>query len=463
MWKFWLTNWMVSILMLLAMAALFSAWWRFEDYQKAQLRPDRLVHNLSEEVEALLKAGKDLEPFLLENDASELGTLYMIDSNGRDILDRELPNSLSKPVGAAPIGAPPQMPVLLTRTVVSGEGERYYLVFQIENRMTPFFYLFREFGIKVLFVVSLLATGLGAWFISRIVVKPLEQLVHPSQTAHPSDVLPRVNLNVLQRRDEIGDLARRLRSSSQEIERLIAVQHELVRDVSHEIRSPLARMHVASDLLAHDPANERALERLLREVRTIDALVEDLLRLSKLETSDAIQPFSTLDLSDVLNQCVSNARFEGATRGIVVNLISPRSYFVLGDQKLLESLFDNLIRNALRHTGPGTEIKILVMSSQDLWHISVCDQGPGVPADRLTNIFDPFVRVDSSRSPGTGGHGLGLAIARKIVLLHQGDITARNRQSRGLEISVTLPKASNIDLIHADKISRTDASHDISI
>ncbi|MDP2700354.1 ATP-binding protein [Thalassospira sp.] len=292
-------------------------------------------------------------------------------------------------------------------------------------------------------VGGLVFSALLAWYLTR----PILQLRAGFQQLAAGDMACRLGPVMGRRRDEIADLARDFDVMAGRLQQLIAVRDRLLNDVSHELRSPLARMQLAVGLARQKPEKIPAtLDRIEKETARLDELVGELLTLSRVESGVAHHQ-NFMDIDSLLGRVVSDARFEAEASGIIVttcNLVALRSHngnapMVSGNAELLRRAFENIIRNALRHSKDGQEVAISLAADFDRHSLAVtiADQGPGIAPDRMENIFDPFVRGDGE---GAGaGFGLGLAIARRAIAAHGGNITMQNRAQGGLEVTITLP------------------------
>jgi two-component system OmpR family sensor kinase len=226
----------------------------------------------------------------------------------------------------------------------------------------------------------------------------------------------------------------------QQVQAMIASQRRLFHDVSHELRSPLARMEAAVGLARQSPERiEASLERIERESRRLDALVGEVLTLARLDSGvDDEAPLPT-DLAALLATVVDDARFEGERTGVSVSYAAPESVPMRARGDDLLRAFDNVVRNALRFAPAGSTIDIVLRVTGDGKHaiLTVDDKGPGLGPDQLDSVFHRFVRADGGTS-GTG-FGLGLAIAERAVRAHDGSIEASNREGGGLRMAITLP------------------------
>jgi two-component system sensor histidine kinase CpxA len=221
----------------------------------------------------------------------------------------------------------------------------------------------------------------------------------------------------------------------------IEAQRQLLRNVSHELRSPLARLQVAAALARRRAGGtiDTELDRIDLETARLDELIGQLLALVRLEAATG-QVHAPLDLTALLDAVSRDARFEAEARGSRVEATVERGLLLNGNAEVLRSVFDNVVRNAVRHTPQGGAVRLDAArdAARERIVVTVRDEGPGVPDAMLARIFEAFVRVDEGRSAEAGGTGLGLAIASQGVRAHGGSIVARNRASGGLEVEVRL-------------------------
>ncbi|MCC5859227.1 MAG: HAMP domain-containing protein [Ectothiorhodospiraceae bacterium] len=241
--------------------------------------------------------------------------------------------------------------------------------------------------------------------------------------------------------DEITELGRDFNAMADRLQGLVESRTQLLSDVSHELRSPLARLQVAVELARRQAggAADASLDRMERDIERLDELIGQVLHLARLERGGLVPARGTVDLSALVDTCCADAAFEGEHRGRRLQREVARGLVLQGDASLLRSVLDNLLRNALRHTPEGGTVQVTARRLEDQAVISVRDAGPGVPGDQLARIFEPFVRVSSARERESGGHGLGLAIVRRAVEAHGGRVEARNHPEGGLCVTVRLP------------------------
>jgi len=292
--------------------------------------------------------------------------------------------------------------------------------------------------------LALLVSGINCYFLTRYLTRPILRLRSVSQQISAGQLSARADTSLESRRDEFGDLVRDFNSMANTTENLISSQRQLLYDVSHELRSPLARLNVALDLLRRRVGEVPALNRMQVDLQRLNQIIGRLLTVAKLEASPALQNSTTVNLSDLVSSIAADADFEAQERGTRVEVAETADLAVLGDPNLLRSAIENVFRNALRFTAPGTPVEVLLQSAPAFnggdARIVVRDHGPGVPQEELTRIFKPFYRLPESRGNDTNGAGLGLAIAERIVRLHGGRIRATNVDGGGLSVEIMLPR-----------------------
>jgi two-component system sensor histidine kinase CpxA len=225
------------------------------------------------------------------------------------------------------------------------------------------------------------------------------------------------------------------------IEQLMISQMQLLGDISHELRSPLARLVVALGLAQQKQGGEATaeFERIALETERMNELIGQLLALSRMESGAGKTMNETVDVNALLERLVENCNFEIAADDRQAVIVESAPAEIDGDPALLTSAFENVIRNAARYTAHGTTVEVAARARENRLEVRVRDHGPGITEEMLDRVFDPFVRVGDARDRASGGYGLGLAIAKRAILLHGGEIAAANHPDGGLEITIRLP------------------------
>ena len=304
-------------------------------------------------------------------------------------------------------------------------------------------------GFLLRWSVAFLVSGLICYLLTRYLTAPVLRLREASQHLAAGDLSTRAAAGMERRRDELGSLVRDFNAMAARIEELVSRQRQLIYDISHELRSPLARLNVALDLGRQRKGNDPAFDHMEQDIECLNDMIERLLTVARLDTSATPIAMNQVNLTELVSQIVRSADFELQERAGAVRLSSQDQYFVQGNAELLHSAIENVIRNAVRYTGPGNSVDVLLESADDaapgFVRLFVRDYGQGVPESELANIFQPFYRVADDRNRESGGTGLGLAIADRVIRIHGGTIKARNAAPHGLEVEILLPQAASLN------------------
>ncbi|MFP5393877.1 MAG: ATP-binding protein, partial [Gammaproteobacteria bacterium] len=286
-------------------------------------------------------------------------------------------------------------------------------------------------------LASLLFAGLLAWYFSR----PIRALRDAFDAAAGGDLSPRFAKGGGVRADELTDLGRDFDRMSAQLRTLMDGQRRLLHDVSHELRSPLARLQAAIGLAHQRPDRiDASLERIERESVRMDKLVGELLTLSRLEAAPALPAQEDIALMDLVEEIAGDASFEAEQSGRTLAVSGMALVTVRGAPDLLWRAIENVVRNAIKHSPPGGTVTLRLEADAQQARIDVLDRGPGVAPADLAAIFQPFFRSEPTAN-NVDGHGLGLAIAQRVVLAHGGSIGAENRDGGGLRVTIALPVA----------------------
>ena len=312
------------------------------------------------------------------------------------------------------------------------DSTRQYRLFLIDQRRSWTFFFLQPQHLWIIGLVVLLCYGFAYHLTS-----PVRRLRAVVDCFGRGDFSARAPAN---RKDELGELARSFNQMASRIQTLLAAERRLLLDISHELRSPLARLGVAVELARSGEDRDHMLDRIQKEADRLNELVAELLQVTRVEVDPSTQKADTVHLDELLGDLVYDSLLEAKTKDCTLLLKAPVSAIVVGDEELIRRALENVLRNAIRYAPRGTPIDIELDRSAEMARVSVRDYGPGVPEEALSRIFDPFYRVDSDRNRVSGGLGLGLAIARRSVQLHKGQLTARNAHP-GLLVSIEFPLA----------------------
>jgi len=392
--------------------------------------------------------------------------LYLIAPDGRDLLGRSLSGPAARRLefvnrdeflnrdppefrsGVPPDSPPgPQMgqqpgnlrPSRAAPQIVAADGSAYTVL--LVPRRPSIFGALSLPGISLtILCIALVVSALTSWWLARHFSAPIRRIQEGARALASENLDVRVSAGLEGRKDEVAVLARDFDHMAEKLRANRAGSTQLLRDISHELRSPLARMRVALGLARQPPADlSRQLDRLEREIERLDALISQVLKLARLHGTDALLTRDTFDLDEAIEEVVRDANFEGAAKNCTVDLHGSASASVNGNRELLRSAVENVLRNAVRYSPPGEPVDVSVARADSGVVVLVRDRGPGVPTADLERIFEPFYRVAESRDRDTGGEGIGLAITSQVMKAHGGSAAAANRQGGGFEVRLSLP------------------------
>ena len=375
-----------------------------------------------------------------------LSRTYIIEPDGRELLGRPLPGSLAA-ADAKAGGVPGAIAPVGGALVLVAPGGATYHVVVAPIRDSP--RLFGELelpGVPLSILIIALGVSAGVcYFLARYLASPVDRLRLATRRMAAGDLNVRVLPALRGRQDDLGLLAADLDAMAERLRQLLDSKQQLLRDVSHELRSPLARLQLALSLARReDSSAERHLARIGSEADRLEQLIARTLKLVRLERPAGALEQVPVDVAELLRNIGSDVAIEADAQGCLVDVQAQPELVVSGDPELLRSAFENVIRNAVRYSPPGALVEVaarrVAAHSGEAVEVSVRDSGPGVPEKELGLIFEPFYRVDAAREHrSAGGEGLGLAIAARAVVLHGGRIEARNLEGGGLVVAMTLP------------------------
>ena len=353
----------------------------------------------------------------------------------------KLPPVQRERLALAPAMEASRQPGAIVQQVTGADGQRYVLRYRPLHPEGAGFRLNVPPEMLLLGLIGgLVFSAALAWYLTD----PINRLRMSFDRLARGDFTIRLGPVMGERRDEIADLARDFDRMAQRLEELVSARDRLLHDVSHELRSPLARLQLAVGLARQVPDRiETSLERIERETARLDALVGELLTLTRLEHA-GMTAEDYFDLADIICSIIDDARFEARASGVHIDLDErlPEQHFrpvMRGSAALVHRAIDNVVRNALRFSPPDKTVSIRVRfdSAHSAYVLDIIDEGPGIDASLGSAMFEPFVRGEAADQ----GFGLGLAIASRAIKAHDGSIVARNRPGGGLEVTIVLPAA----------------------
>jgi two-component system sensor histidine kinase CpxA len=381
-------------------------------------------------------------------DTSSGPPVLVFNSKWQELRGRKAPPEIVDMIQNLPVdtGAVPTKGLLPAQpypVLVSREGQRYtiYLSAFYQPKTPPI----RRLPFQYKAMVIGLSIGLALIFalvIARSIAQPILMIGHAARLLADGKMESRVPEYLPARKDEIGGLARDFDTMALRLQTEIQTREQLLRDISHEVRSPLARMRVALEL-ARNSASDRvvSLDRLDKEILRLDRLIGQVLNLARLD--GRLNRREKVDLVQVLETIVQDAGYEGKGRQISVELECERpSIFVFGRAMWIASAFENVIRNALNYSEQGGKVLVTLRADAMGIALEVADRGPGVATAELDKIFEPFYRAQLNHKANQVGDGVGLAIVARVMQLHGGQAVAENRNDGGLLIRLSFPASA---------------------
>ncbi|CAN5254795.1 ATP-binding protein [soil metagenome] len=332
----------------------------------------------------------------------------------------------------------PEQTIAAKKIRLKNGADYVYVVQYKRPPQTPFLTELKNRTLQILAVIF--TAGLVCYALARYLTSPLGKLLFATQKLAEGDLQTRVSPEIGNRRDEFAKLARDFDEMAARIESLVSSEKRLTQDISHELRSPLARMNVALELarVKANPETKSLLERIETESHRLNEMISRLLILSKLETRSENFEKAEVNLTKIVEQIAADADFEAQANNKSVQVLQKDAVKVFGNENLLRSAIENVLRNAVKYSKDDTKVEVSLKKNGKTAEIIVRDYGAGVPENEIINLFRPFYRVHTARDRKTGGIGLGLAIAERAVNAHDGKITAKNLEN-GLAVQISLP------------------------
>jgi two-component system, OmpR family, sensor histidine kinase CpxA len=371
--------------------------------------------------------------------------VYLFDERGQEVSGRAVPH-WAESVAHGTTPPPRELWQRLTPSpfqrfaITANDGQRYTVVVMLPPGP------FGPGGIPGLgILIGVISSGLVCYLLALYLTSPVVRLRAATQRLAQGDLTARAGGPGSRRRDEIAQLVRDFDAMAERLENSVKAQARLLNDISHELRSPLARLNVALALARQrtGPEAQSALERIDLEANRLNDLIGGLLTIARLESGNDSLPRATVHLGEMIRAIVDDADFEAQGRNCRVTAVIREDAVVMGTASLLHSAIENVVRNATRYTREETTVQVTLQRGDGAEGVQavirVTDSGPGVPQESLDKLFRPFYRIDDSRGRQTGGVGLGLAITERAIRLHGGSVHASNRPEGGLVVEICLP------------------------
>lgn len=442
--KIFLSFWIALALFLLM--AVFVTWiFRVQGEAGIEAAQNKIF---SDAINAYEQGGPDTLRAYLENvRENQHIRAFLLNERGEDATGRAVPEWIKRNEHEPPNipgafwGIVPAFNVW--RQTMSAASGHHYVMVAIQPNAGPF-------GPRAVtwraILIGIVSSGLVCYLLAVYLTAPVVRLRAATQKLAAGNLSARAGDGKSRRGDEIEQLVTDFDTMAERLEKLVNAQARLLNDISHELRSPLARINVALALARQrsGPEAEAFLDRMDLESNRLNELVERLLTIARLDSGAEAGQKESVNLGDLIVEIAEDADFEAQGRGCHVTAMIETSCALNGNPALLHSAIENVVRNAARYTAEGTHVEVRLNRDQadvtkPMAVISVLDSGPGVPPDALEKMFLPFYRIDDARGRQTGGVGLGLAITERAVGLHGGMVKARNRPEGGLKVEIRLP------------------------
>src|SRR5271169_5478068 len=440
-WKIFLPFWVAQALLLGVLylrlqhrAHADNPWWVQPERRLVPTLADVAVRRYEDGGQPALRAMLD------QSALPHRANYWLLDAAGRELSGRPMPEEIREYAQRALRHegmVRPDEAVFVVATATTARGTYLFIGEFIPPGLSE-----RVPG-DIIWVLKLgtIISALMCLVIAHYLSKPIERLRNATNELARGNLDIRVGATIGNRSDEIADLVRDFDSMAGELRNQIQSERNLLSGVSHELRSPIARMRLALALarVADRPEREEMLDRIEQDTIQLDSMLERILTVARLENGQYKPKFESLSLNDVVDDVLDDARFEAAATDTTVNYRDDAMVQVSGDPGLLRSAIENVVRNAIFYSGHGGTIDVCLRVEDGQAILAIRDNGKGVPEEALPLLFKPFYRVDDARGTNTGGMGLGLAIVRNAVAIHGGSVSARNVSPHGLEVELRLP------------------------
>ena len=441
--RIFLSFW-IAMVLALTFSVVATLWLSDQRAQHEQSRQDQLAREASS---ILAERGvPGLRDWLTEESVRAApDRLFVLDRHGNDLLGRHVPESLRARFGRGAVpGRVPDLPPdardFRWLSQLIAPGDETYALSLLRLRRGPLGIFSSPESPIITVIATLLVSTVVCFLLARYLSDPIRHLRAATRSIAAGDLGVRVSSLMGSRRDELGMLALDFDVMAERLRALLASHRELLRDVSHELRSPLARLQIALGLARRPNADlEQEFDRIELETARLDELIGEILSLSRLDDPARTLVAEPVNLEELLETLNENARIEADLRSIQLQLNALPGLSVEGDRELLFRAVENVLRNAVRFSPNGALVEVTAERAADQAVIRIRDHGPGVPQEALARIFEPFFCVAQARDRESGGYGIGLAITARVAALHGGSVRAENAAPSGLALEITLP------------------------
>ena len=447
--RIFLAFWLIIVLTIVTAASLG---FFYAERARSSLQSFEVSDAMIEASEALRDQGRaGLVTWLESLPFAAESVIYIVDEQGRELLDRQLPGPVRMTLRRSMMQSTPRQqrpprprepdslrPARPFAELVGSGGEIYTLIV-LPPQTAVMRWLYERGGLGLAIIALLVSAGVS-YLLARAISKPISRFRESTAAIAAGDLDTRMAAGIEKRSDEIGALAKDFNHMTHELQLAWQRQAELTSNVSHELRSPLARLKVALELARRQTGELAELDRIDVETERLDEIIGQLLTFSKLDTNPH-EAAESVDLVELLAGVIDDVQFENINDVVDIDLRCDSDISINGYPLALRSAFENLIRNAALHGGGQVQVTVRAESEHAI--VEVQDQGEGVPEAELARMFEPFYRASTSAE--SQGAGLGLAIAARAIAIHDGSVDARSKDE-GLCIAVRLPSQSNTEV-----------------
>lgn len=445
-WRIFGLFWAATVVLIVAIAWLTSN--NFENERLPGLDVTRMDFALNDELRSAAHALRDGGMEALRKRIADLQELrgavvYVLDGAGKDVLARDVPADVTE--GAAhPLQDSEGMHAnrMRVRKLAAPDGTQYTAVAMFRGSSLVRMLYRRPGAFWTNVAVAMVISACFSLLLAAYITAPLGQIRRSARRVARGDLSARVGELPFGRSAEILALASEFDQMAARLKELVEGQSRLIRDVSHEMRSPLSRLRVALELAREHGSSESAeqLDRIEREALRLEEMIGQAIQLSRMETTTPTK-VDEVALDELVADITADAAFEAQTRPCSLHVAQTAPIKVRAEVELLASAIENVVRNAVNYTSTGSTIDLRLDRVEGQARLRVRDSGPGVPPGDCARIFEPYFRTDTARQRKSGGSGLGLAIAKRAIERQGGRIHAQNADGGGLEVEILLPVA----------------------
>lgn len=445
-WKIFLSFWLATILIIVT-----TAWVTSEIAQTSSIpaREKEFMDSYANAAIVTFEAGHQpsLSKWLEKTGISQHMRLFLLTDTGEIIGNQSIPDSVKKISNSfshnqLDEGIFKSGHLIVSHEILSTSGVAYRLA-ALSEKPLSYFVQIPWAGLTTRLLISIIISGIICYLLSIYLTQPLRSLCQAAKSLARGQLHTRVGRFAGHHKDEIAELSYEFDDMAAQLETLIKSRERLLQDISHELRSPLARLQVAIELgrNKYDTLAKPEFDRMEAECLNLNSLIGEALDFARLDQSTNTPNKTLVNLKQLITTIINDANYEFSKNSLRVISGKLDHCEIKIEERLIHRAIENILRNALWYS--PDEQSVVISLQVDYIELKVFidveDNGPGVPQDQLIKIFNPFYRVDRAREKKTGGYGLGLAIAKQAIQLHQGEIQATNRENGGLRVRIILP------------------------